>query len=273
MARIKDELATAAALVAKARWKCSGHVTTRSYMLKGVCGLSAVEFVELVSILSRRGSVDVSVGSPCPVLVLDGYKYWSAGGSLNEATRINRQKVYGEFDTLPDPFKPHYSMEALRIVARTVAELFKGETFYEVGCGDGLFLSELGADAEHYRGCDPSVKAIEGFRKRFPERADAVICKSFEQAESEWHGKPYVILADFGAASYIEKNVLRMLSNSNMEHFLMFYRSDYVPEQFKGMHHFRHSLYSLKMMFPTSYIERTNQYVVVSSRKVEWKTL
>ena len=63
---------------------------------------------------------------------------------------------------------------------------------------------------------------------------------SFEESINYWKQGTAVVHATFGAASYFMQPYLKILAESGVDYFLMFYREKYCPEDFRQMHHFEY---------------------------------
>ena len=81
-----------------------------------------------------------------------------------------------------------------------------------------------------------------------------------------WTKGTAVVLATYGAASYFMRQYLEILAKSGQDYFLMFYREDYCPEQFKEMHQFLYMDNDLSVIFPDGHKYHVDNYRVVSSK-------
>jgi len=101
----------------------------------------------------------------------------------------------------------------------------------DIGCGTGLFLEYVTPD--DYVGIDPSPKMLIKHQRKFPVGPGALtICTTFEDL-LPLPEKFDVIIALFGAASYVEPrgwSRLPMFLRPAGHFFLMFYAPDYVPK-------------------------------------------
>lgn len=51
------------------------------------------EFIEVASFINRNGTVAYFYGRPYRYYFFNGYKYWTVGKIIDEATLINREKL------------------------------------------------------------------------------------------------------------------------------------------------------------------------------------
>lgn len=256
-------------LIARVNWTlANSHLNIpREYIIRGQCGLTDEEFEYFICAIMEFGSLEMILKANRPHLYIDGYKYWTMVPNIKKSIIIDRQKVFSEFDSI-DVVKQLHPDETYDKIAQFFNMPFNGRYINEFGCGAGATYEHFHIEPTHYRGCDPSKKAIEQFKQSHPEISHRLFCYSFEESIDFW-GKPStVLLATFGAASYFMRQYLEILANKGQDYFLMFYKEDYCPEQFKGMHHFNYTDNDLQSMFPNIYIIRHEDYRIVTSLAV-----
>ena len=189
--------------------------------------------------------------------------------AIQDTVIINRQKVFSEFDNIgimetDEIWELHYSDILNRFI-----QTFGTPDVYEVGCGSGRTFEYFYLDPNHYHGIDPSKKAIAKFKEKHPELANRLYCSSFEESVNYWSKSNAVILATFGAASYFMRPYLKILAESGLDYFLMFYKEGYCPAEFQQMHHFNYSYKDLQDLFPKiKGYEEWLDYRIVSSRYI-----
>lgn len=235
------------------------------YIVRGRCGLTDAEFVYLINAQREYGIPEQWHKYNFPYLYIDGYKYWTMGSPIDETTVINRQKVFSEFDSI-DAAEEQQPDEIYNQVSQLFHDTFPGRDVYEAGCGTGITFERFHLDPYKYRGVDPSMQAIEQFKASHPELSRRLFVNSFEESVNYWKQGTAVVLATFGAASYFMQPYLKILAESGVDYFLMFYREGYCPEQFKDMHHFIYGVYDLSANFPKGYIHPVDNYQIVTSQ-------
>ena len=256
----------ARSLISRVQWTWAKTYVAvpHEYIVRGRCGLSDEEFEYLVHAQREHGIPEQWHKYNFPYLYIDGYKYWTMGDAIEDTTIINRQKVFSEFDNIGvmEELQP----EALyNQVAQLFHNAFPGRDVYEVGCGTGVTFEHFHLEPTRYRGVDPSKKAIEQFKQSHPELSNRLFVNSFEESVNYWSKGTAVVLATFGAASYFMHQYLEILAKSGQDYFLMFYREDYCPEQFKDMHQFIYRDNALSVIFPDGYIYPIDNYRIVCS--------
>ena len=151
-------------------------------------------------------------------------------------------------------------------VAQLFHTAFPDRDVYEVGCGTGITFEHFNIEPTRYRGVDPSKKAIEQFKQSHPELSNRLFVNSFEESVNYWSKGSAVVLATFGAASYFMHQYLEILAKSGQDYFLMFYKENYCPEQFKDMHQFIYKDNSLQVIFPEGNFCAIDNYRIVTSQ-------
>lgn len=257
----------ARSLIARCQWTWAKTYVNvpHEYIVRDRCALSDDEFVYLINAQREYGIHEQWYRYNHPYLYIDGYKYWTMGGPISETKVINRQKVFSEFDSLPHQELAH-SPELIQEVARLFNSAFAGRDVYECGCSEGNTIRHFGIPPHLYRGVDPSLKAIDAIKGAFPEYAGRVFHSSFEESVRYWSHSNAVILATFGTASYIMQPYLKILAESGLDYFLMFYREGYCPEEFRQMHHFEYTDVQLQEIFLSATIISVGDYKVCSSK-------
>lgn len=235
------------------------------YIVRGRCGLTDQEFEYLVHAQREHGIPEQWHKYNFPYLYIDGYKYWTMGDAIEDTTIINRQKVFSEFDNI-GVMEELQSDALYDHVSQLFHTAFPGRDVYEVGCGTGITFERFNIEGTCYRGVDPSKKAIEQFKQSHPELSNRLFVNSFEESINYWSKGSSVVLATFGAASYFMHQYLEILAKSGQDYFLMFYKEDYCPVQFKDMHQFIYRDNALSVIFPKGYIQSIDNYRIVSSK-------
>lgn len=257
----------AKSLIEKGKWIWAKTYPSipHEYIVRGKCGLSDDEFLYLVVAQRTCGVHEQWHKYNFPYLYLDGYKYWTMGDAIEETIILNRQKVFSEFDNLDC----HVSCpeDLIKTVSVLYNSLFPGRSIYEVGCGNGNTIKYFGVPFNKYRGVDPSRKAIESLKEAFPEYGKWVFNMSFEESVNYWTKGDAVVLATFGAASYFMHQYLNILSQSEKDYFLMFYKEGYCPQQYAQMHHFNYTDEFLQSIFPHGFMRLIDNYRVVTSKQ------
>lgn len=250
------------------RWAKTYLDIPHEYIARYKCPLTDSEFLYFAHAQRELGKDEWFCKVLRQYLYVDGYKYWTMGNPYEETTVMNRQKVFKEFDLLGN-FKPFYTEIQSEIVSRAIMQ-FGVQQIFDIGCGTGSLIDQLDIIPNNYYGCDPCKLYVSELRKRsgFYRK---VTCKAFEELCTRWKKFTGLFVATFGSASYVMSQYLKMIPDTAGSYFLMFYRDDFVPEQFKDMHHFRYSLDDLKNFFPCSYISPTKEYYVVSSKVIDWE--
>lgn len=256
----------ARSLIARCKWTWAKTYISipHEYIVRDQCGLSSEEFEYLVRAQREYGVHEQWYKYNHPYLYVDGYKYWTMGDAIEDTVIINRQKVFKEFDALDHQEIVHNT----RVVDQVVTlfnSSFAGREVYEGGCGNGSTIRDFGIPPQKYRGVDPSQKAIESLISEFPEYAGRVYHKSFEESANYWSNSDAVILATFGAASYFMEPYLKILADSRLDYFLMFYKEGYCPEEFQQMHHFNYTDSLLQTIFPNANTLVIDEYRIYSS--------
>lgn len=235
------------------------------YIVRGKCGLSDEDFLYLVVAQRTYGVHEQWHKYNFPYLYLDGYKYWTMGDAIEETIILNRQKVFSEFDNLDCHMVcPEDLMKTISVLYNS---LFPGRSIYEAGCGNGNTIKYFGIPCNKYRGVDPSRKAIESLKEAFPEYGKWVFNMSFEESVNYWTKGEAVVLATFGAASYFMHQYLKILSQSDKDYFLMFYKEGYCPQEYAQMHHFNYTDEFLQSIFPHGFMSLIDNYRVVTSKQ------
>lgn len=254
-------------LIARVHWTWAKTYVAvpHEYIVRGRCGLSDEEFEYLVHAQREHGIPEQWHKYNFPYLYIDGYKYWTMGDAIENTTIINRQKVFSEFDNI-GVMEELQSDALYNQVTQLFHTAFTGRDVYEVGCGTGITFERFHLEPTRYRGVDPSKKAIELFKQSHPELSNRLFVNSFEESVNYWSKGTAVVLATFGAASYFMHQYLDILAKSGQDYFLMFYREDYCPEQFKDMHQFIYRGNALSVIFPSGHINLIDNYRIVCSQ-------
>lgn len=256
-------------LISRVQWTWAKTYVSlpHEYIVRGRCGLSDEEFEFLVQAQREHGIHEQWHKYNFPYLYIDGYKYWTMGDAIENTTVINRQKVFSEFDNI-GVTEEIQSDSLYNQVAQIFNAAFPNRDVYEVGCGTGVTYERFNIEPTRYRGVDPSKKAIGQFKQSHPELSNRIFVNSFEESVNYWSKGSAVVLATFGAASYFMPQYLEILAKSSQDYFLMFYKEDYCPDQFKGMHQFIYSDNALPVIFPDGCIYPLDNYRIVCSKKL-----
>jgi len=193
---------------------------------------------------------------------LKGYIYY-ANESNNKEISIVRKRIFNEFDKLDNPTIPHYSERMLKEVSDEIQSLFPCRRLFEIACGNGSLVKSLNLSHSFYRGCDPSAKAISAFKINLPDYAYTIYQLSFEESYDLWHNTDEVIVATFGAPNYVMREYLCLLAENHRDIYLMFYKPDYCPEEFKNMHENHYSEQELQEIFSDYTINEYHEYLIV----------
>lgn len=265
------DLAKIEILLTTQRWNWAKTYVSipHEYIVRGKCNMSDDEFLYIVHAQRDIGINERWGRYNHPYLYVGGYKYWTMGDTFENTIIINRQKVFGEFDSLTI-FPTYYTDEESRQIAQFVMKNFKMPIF-ECGIGKGKFVLHSGITPEAYYGCDPSKNAVEFFRETNKGFYQRVSKKPFEELVERWKCFDGTVVALFGSASYVMWPYLKMLADNNKDYFLMFYQTDFVPEGLEGMHHFKYEEEWLRKVFAKADITRWNNYIIVSTKKIEIK--
>ena len=224
------------------RWAKSYINVPHEYIVRNNCPLTDDEFLYIVKAQREIGVPERWGKYNFPYLYIDGYKYWTMGDTLPNTIVINRQKVFNEFDNLEIPNPIYYTEKQGKVVGNLLKQMGSNK-YYEIGCGDGLMLRDnIVVDPSNYKCVEPSRKLAYLFRVNNPKYHKALLNRSFEESIDRWKEfNDALLIALFGAASYIMKPYLEMIPVSNRKYFLMFYKEGFVPESLKEMHHFNYS--------------------------------
>ena len=201
-------------------------------------------------------------------MYVDGYKYWTMGNSYDITKIINRQKVFSEFDLLSFPLSEDYSRNEWNSICNLIKRISK-KPIFEIGFGNGKFPSTAKISSNNYYGVDASSKAVVEFRNANLGFYKRVSRKSFEESVDKWKNEDFLVIALFGSASYIMGPYLRILKESKNDYFLMFYKYDYCPIQYKDMHHFNYSLDGLRNSFKSETITEYGNYYIVTNLNID----
>lgn len=251
-------------LISRVQWTWAKTYISipHEYIVRGRCGLTDDEFVYLINAQREYGIPEQWHKYNFPYLYIDGYKYWTMGSPIDDTTVINRQKVFSEFDSI-DAVEEPLPDELYNQVSQLFHDTFPGRDVYEVGCGTGITFERFHLDPYKYRGIDPSKKAIEHFKAAHPELSRRLFVNSFEESVNYWKQGTAVVLATFGAASYFMQPYLKILAESGVDYFLMFYREGYCPEVFQQMHHFEYEKHFLELQFQDAHSLLVDNYRII----------
>ena len=251
-------------LISRVQWTWAKTYISipHEYIVRGRCGLTEAEFVYIINAQREYGIPEQWHKYNFPYLYIDGYKYWTMGSPIEETTVINRQKVFSEFDSI-DAVEEPLPDELYNQVSQLFRDTCPGRDVYEAGCGTGITYERFHLDPYKYRGVDPSKKAIEQFKTAHPELSRRLFVNSFEESVNYWKQGTAVVLATFGAASYFMQPYLKILAESGVDYFLMFYREEYCPDAFQQMHHFEYEKHFLELQFQDAHSLWVDNYRII----------
>lgn len=230
------------------------------YIVRGRCRMSDEAFFQVVQCQRTLGRHEVWGRYNFPYLYVAGYKYWTMGDAVQDTIILNRQKVFGEFDSLE---AGAVRLEDVPALAPLLRQWCPGGAIFDIGCGDGRLLELLSVLPEFYRGCDPSRNAVARFRTLHPEYAHRVTLAAFEECYAQWIHASDAMVALYGSPSYLMLPYLRMIAASQRPLFLMFYAQDYCPGAVQAMHSFPYSMEQLQRIFVGCTFQRLEHYWVV----------
>jgi len=250
------------------------------YIVRGKTKMSEDDFLMIVHAQRDLGKVEIWGNYSFPYLYVDGYKYWTMGDTFENTIILNRQKVFSEFNDIE---ATEYDVIPFGVVSNLgfhIRELIEGRFIYEVACGAGGSVEPLFMKPEKYIGIDPCSNAIDEFKKRYPNFADRLYVSSFEESVNYWSKGDALILATFGAASYLMEPYLKILEGTGKDYILMFYKEGYCPEEYKDTHYFKYTLDDIHSILPSCEVLPFGDYYLVSnmglhkhelSRLIEWE--
>lgn len=250
-------------------WARTYLTVPHEYIVRDKCNMSDNNFLYIVHAQRDLGIEERWGKYNHPYLYIDGYKYWTMGDTFENTVILNRQKVFKEFDCLQKN-EPYYTKEQSLKISQFISTAFS-KPIFEIGFGYGNFVSESKITPEMYYGVEPSKKAVDYFRVMNVGYYKRVSNKSFEESTDKWKGASVAVIGLFGSPSYIMWQYLKILADNNHDYFLMFYKPEYVPTGLESMHHFRYSKEWLKKIFCKADIKEWDNYIIVSTRKIEIK--
>lgn len=252
------------------RWAKSYVNVPHEYIVRNNCPLTDDEFLYIVRAQREIGVPERWGKYNFPYLYIDGYKYWTMGDTLPNTIIINRQKVFNEFNNLEIPNPQYYTDKSAAIICNVIKQI-DCEKYYEIGCGDGLFLRDfLKALPENYKAVEPSNRLVYAFRQNNPKYYKCVSTKSFEESLDRWKNfDNCLLLGLFGSASYLMRPYLEMIPLVGKRYFLMFYREEFTPKGLEHMHHFNYSREYLGNIFKYAYKLQTKDYYIISSESID----
>lgn len=250
------------------RWARSMPGAPHEYIVRGKCALSEDEFYEFFK-AQRTGQHERWGKYNNQYIYIDGYKYWTMGDPWETTIIMNRQKVFGEFDSLGLKSMPeYYEKEDAYTIASAVEQLHR--PLFEFGCGDGTVAEIIAPQKESYYAVEPSSVLVDAFRSRMKGFSRRISRLSFEEALDKWSEWDGTIIGLFGSPNYVMRPYLSRLGNLRKEVFLMFYKDGYIPEPLKSLHSFNYSFSDLQKMFPSRILYEFKDYNIVSSQMVDW---
>lgn len=179
------------------------------------------------------------------------------------------EEIIRQYDSIADVYDTLFTDESSVRENSFIAErLSKMEgSVYDIGCGTGLLLDLVSIEPALYKGCDPSKRMVERFKKNHAAYADRVVCIPFEKSDDFQQYDNVVSI--FGSISYVRKRSLKLLAETDCKKFLMFYKPDYVPLTYKKTNvDFKHYIYDkdrLAAMFEDCTREEFNNFIIVSN--------
>lgn len=252
-------------------WARTYRNIPHEYIVRGKCGLSDDEFLYFVHAQRSMGIHERWGKYNHQYLYIDGYKYWTMGDTYDKTVIINRAKVFNELDILKTEPKLYYGEQEMQCMAEAVKMVSDG-SILDIGCGDAPYAECLIKDKSGYMGIEASKDMTNRFRERHPLLKGRITCRPFEEVSGalEWFD---IAVAMFGSASYIMRPYLNIIGSEAKDYFLMFYRDGFCPEAYKACHHFRYTASDISKIFPKGCIREWNDYLVCSSKDIDWFTV
>ena len=250
------------------KWAKSMVNVPHEYIYRGRCPLTDDEYYYFLKAQVYCGKKEWYGRKLNSYLYIDGYKYWTMGEYVADNNTMNRQKVFGEYDNLLDPFPEYYSEQDLKCVANAIRQF--NLSVFDAGCGDGRIFKHLGLSPQRYYGIDPSKRCVAQLRENNPGMFQRVSTRPFEEMTDRWQSTECVVVATFGSASYFMTQYLELLAKSNKPHFLMFFKNGFLPTVLGETHIFNRSTEQLKRLFPFSVVVERGDYTIVSSKEIDW---
>lgn len=242
------------------QWAATMSDVPHEYIVRRRCALDDNEFFDFVRATREFGVKERWWKYELMYLYIDGYKYWDMGGAIDHTKIIiNRQKIFSEFDELPEIEPNYYNASQMRWIVGLVKDYIGDRSIFEIGTGTGMFASFLGLTGQKYHGCEPSKRAYDEFRKYNPQCN--IINKSFEECAKSYLEDDCVFVGIYGSPNYVMSPYLKMIDEAHKDFFMMFYNDNYVPNQLKDTHFFRHKYPNL---FKTSYRTNGKNYTIVT---------
>lgn len=271
MSEVKYDINAIRRYIAKCEWRWAKTYldVPHEYIVRGRCPLTDKEFFEFLKAQVYCGEKEWFGKRLGSYLYIDGYKYWTMGGYSEENRTMNRQKVFGEFSSLKNAFDPFYTNAQLKIICGAIKQ-FGNIPIFEFGCNNGKLIDEYGIPSNMYYGVDPNKEAINVLKSTHAGFSQRASVRAFEESHSKWEKWPGVIVGTFGSPSYVMRQYLEILREEKHDYFLMFYRDEFCPGIFSGMHHFRYGINDLRILFPKAYIYPMGDYITVSSKEIDW---
>lgn len=242
------------------------------YIVRGKCELSDEDFLYIVHAQRDLGIHEKWGRYNFPYLYIGGYKYWTMGDTFENTIIINRQKVFSEFDQIEGIYDREYDEKQSKEISLCIMNTFNMPVF-EAGFGYGSFVKDSSISPSNYTGVEPSQKAVDYFRNNNNGFYKRVSRKSFEESVEKWREFNGVIIALFGTASYIMAPYFRILDDSGVDYFLMFYKEGYCPEALKDMHHLNYTKDVLEMGLKRAKITEYGNYYIASTKEFEIKPI
>lgn len=205
------------------------------------------DFLAMVKLIRRYGYPERFFKHTRIYLILDGWKYWTMGDTLDSTRIINRadpDNRHGTqdapdtrtpcyvpvYDELAPDYDARYSTKECRAENEAVAldlSCYQGGTILDVGCGTGLYLDLFrGTHPSAYLGVDPSQAMCNEFIRK---HAGYSIHTGFVP-RIERHFD--VAIALFGVASYLSTPEIERIHGLADHTYLMFYGEDYLPDYY-----------------------------------------
>lgn len=253
------------------RWSKTYINVPHEYIVRAECTLTKKQFDEFVEAQRSYGVHERWGNYNFPYLYVDGYKYWTMGSPINETIIINRQKVFGEMDSLPDPCVKWYNDRFRDFIFEKVSQ-FKNTMIFEAYCGLGEYIPYSHISSERYRASEPSNALISAFRAANKGYYKTVTKAPFEGLSDRWKSPGTLVTCLFGKASYILRPYLEMLNACGNNYFMMFFKDGELPPQLHGTHPIGYSEAELRAIFPSAFlIILDNKYIIATNRALNWK--
>lgn len=135
-----------------------------------------------------------------------------------------------------------------------LSNLLRNRNIVEISCGWGWSIGIMSFDAMHYVGIDSSESNIILFKNLYPSFQNRIHKTSFDNSLNLWENNNPIIIATFGAASYLKEKELDIIEKSGKDYILMFYQEDKCIKGFEGTHYYPYTLDEIHTIIPSAQI-------------------